>query len=99
VLDLIQSFSEIKIDVPQGKMIFEKRINLNDFQIIKTIGRGAFGKVQLVRLIDNNQVYAMKTLSKFEMVNSNQFINISDTKSYNDNFMSFKSYLKYGFLQ
>lgn len=49
-------------------MIVEKRINMNDFIILKTIGRGAFGKVQLVRFKENNQVYAMKTLSKFEMV-------------------------------
>ena len=61
--------------VPQGKLIFEKRINLSDFQILKTIGRGAFGKVQLVRLVDNNQVYAMKTLSKFEMVKKKKLRN------------------------
>ncbi|CAF0772865.1 unnamed protein product [Brachionus calyciflorus] len=53
---------------PQGRIILDKRTNLNDFIIIKTIGRGAFGKVQLVKLKENNQVYAMKTLSKFEMI-------------------------------
>jgi len=37
-------------DAPQSKYISEKRINLNDFLILKTIGRGAFGKVQLVNL-------------------------------------------------
>ncbi len=58
----------ILIDAAQGKLILDKRINLNDYKIIKTIGRGAFGKVQLVRFKENNQVYAMKTLSKFEMV-------------------------------
>lgn len=36
------------IDAPQGKFILEKRVNLHDYTIIKTIGRGAFGKVQLV---------------------------------------------------
>jgi hypothetical protein len=56
------------LDAAQGKLILDKRINLNDYKIIKTIGRGAFGKVQLVRFKENNQVYAMKTLSKFEMV-------------------------------
>jgi hypothetical protein len=35
------------------------------------IGRGAFGTVDLVRLKASGQVYAMKTLSKFEMVKSN----------------------------
>jgi hypothetical protein len=29
-------------------MIIEKRTNISDFEILKTIGRGAFGKVQLV---------------------------------------------------
>ena len=38
------------LDGPQGRIILEKRTNLNDFIIIKTIGRGAFGKVQLVIL-------------------------------------------------
>jgi len=53
---------------PQCNIINEKRINVEDFSIVKTIGRGAFGKVQLVKLKENNQVYAMKTLSKFEMI-------------------------------
>ncbi len=46
----------------------EERINFNDFESIKVIGRGAFGTVDLVRLKASGQVYAMKTLSKFEMV-------------------------------
>ncbi len=41
-------------DGAQGKMIIDKRTNLNDYKIIKTIGRGAFGRVQLVRRIDSH---------------------------------------------
>jgi serine/threonine protein kinase len=40
---------KFNLDAPQGKLILEKRVNLHDYTIIKTIGRGAFGKVQLVR--------------------------------------------------
>jgi Rho-associated protein kinase 2 len=40
----------------------------DDFLVIKTIGRGAFGEVQLVRHRATQQVYAMKLLSKFEMI-------------------------------
>ena len=40
----------------------------NDFHMIKVIGRGAFGEVQLVRHKSNRKVYAMKLLSKYEMV-------------------------------
>jgi serine/threonine protein kinase len=39
-----------------------------DFNVIKVIGRGAFGEVQLVRLRSTKKVYAMKLLSKYEMV-------------------------------
>ena len=40
----------------------------SDFTMIKVIGRGAFGEVQLVRHKTNKKVYAMKLLSKYEMV-------------------------------
>lgn len=36
--------------------------------MIKTIGRGAFGEVELVRHKGTKQVYAMKMLSKYEML-------------------------------
>ena len=49
--------------------IREKRINYNDFELIKIIGRGAFGTIDLVRQRSSGQLYAMKTLNKFEMVN------------------------------
>ena len=49
--------------------IRDKRVNFEDFEAIKIIGRGAFGTVDLVRRKTTGQVYAMKTLSKFEMVN------------------------------
>ncbi|CAF3673868.1 unnamed protein product [Rotaria socialis] len=48
--------------------IRDKRVNFNDFEPIKIIGRGAFGTVDLVRRKPSGQVYAMKTLSKFEML-------------------------------
>ncbi|CAF1430443.1 unnamed protein product [Adineta ricciae] len=48
--------------------IREKRVNFDDFETLKIIGRGAFGTVDLVRQKPSGQVYAMKTLSKFEML-------------------------------
>lgn len=39
-----------------------------DFDLIKVIGRGAFGEVQLVRHKSTHHVYAMKLLSKVEMI-------------------------------
>uniref|UniRef100_A0A182LX15 Rho-associated protein kinase let-502 n=1 Tax=Anopheles culicifacies TaxID=139723 RepID=A0A182LX15_9DIPT len=44
------------------------RMNPSDFTFIKLIGRGSFGKVLLVRQKTTKQVYAMKRLSKYEMI-------------------------------
>ncbi|XP_063242654.1 rho-associated protein kinase 2 [Bacillus rossius redtenbacheri] len=44
------------------------RMKRDDFLVIKVIGRGAFGEVQLVRHKHSQKVYAMKLLSKFEMI-------------------------------
>ncbi|XP_051511336.1 rho-associated protein kinase 2-like isoform X2 [Myxocyprinus asiaticus] len=46
----------------------ELQVKLDDFDRVRLIGRGAFGAVQLVRHKASQQVYAMKQLSKFEMV-------------------------------
>lgn len=43
-------------------------MNQNDYLVLKTIGRGAFGKVQLVRHRETKKLFAMKTLSKYEMI-------------------------------
>uniref|UniRef100_A0A3P9J3E5 non-specific serine/threonine protein kinase n=2 Tax=Oryzias latipes TaxID=8090 RepID=A0A3P9J3E5_ORYLA len=46
----------------------ELQVKLDDFEKVKLIGRGAFGEVQLVRHKTSQKVYAMKKLSKFEMI-------------------------------
>lgn len=48
--------------------IRELRMKPDDFDMIKVIGRGAFGEVQLVRHKSTRCVFAMKRLSKFEMI-------------------------------
>lgn len=51
-----------------SSFIISNRLKPSDFNVIKTIGRGAFGKVDLVRHKTSGQVYAMKLLSKSEMI-------------------------------
>ncbi|XP_062292645.1 rho-associated protein kinase 2-like isoform X2 [Scomber scombrus] len=46
----------------------ELQVKLDDFDKVKLIGRGAYGEVQLVRHKASQKVYAMKQLSKFEMI-------------------------------
>tara|TARA_B110000285_G_scaffold226219_1_gene285620 strand:+ start:272 stop:412 length:141 start_codon:yes stop_codon:yes gene_type:complete len=42
----------------------DQKISIEDFEYIKVIGRGSFGKVYLVRKLDTQMVYAMKILKK-----------------------------------
>ena len=46
--------------------IKQLRLSRDDFEILKVIGRGAFGIVCVAKL--NNKVYAMKILNKWEML-------------------------------
>uniref|UniRef100_A0AAQ4RPU7 Rho-associated protein kinase 1 n=1 Tax=Gasterosteus aculeatus aculeatus TaxID=481459 RepID=A0AAQ4RPU7_GASAC len=48
--------------------IRDLRMKAVDYEVVKVIGRGAFGEVQLVRHKATCKVYAMKLLSKFEMI-------------------------------
>ncbi|XP_069710056.1 rho-associated protein kinase 1 isoform X3 [Phaenicophaeus curvirostris] len=48
--------------------IRDLRMKAEDYEVVKVIGRGAFGEVQLVRHKSSRRVYAMKLLSKFEMI-------------------------------
>jgi serine/threonine protein kinase len=47
------------------------KISTDDFQLIKVIGRGTFGKVFMVRKKENNQIYAMKVLKKEQIASRN----------------------------
>nr|XP_032648232.1 rho-associated protein kinase 2 isoform X4 [Chelonoidis abingdonii] len=44
------------------------QMKAEDYDVVKVIGRGAFGEVQLVRHKTSQKAYAMKLLSKFEMI-------------------------------
>ncbi|ELK13982.1 Rho-associated protein kinase 2 [Pteropus alecto] len=50
------------------KKIRGLQMKAEDYDVVKVIGRGAFGEVQLVRHKVSQKVYAMKLLSKFEMI-------------------------------
>ncbi|XP_061824424.1 rho-associated protein kinase 2 isoform X1 [Nerophis lumbriciformis] len=50
------------------RQVRELQMKSEDFDRVKVIGRGAFGEVQLVRHKASQKVYAMKLLSKFEMI-------------------------------
>ncbi|XP_048364682.1 serine/threonine-protein kinase MRCK alpha isoform X3 [Sphaerodactylus townsendi] len=46
----------------------QMRLHKEDFEILKVIGRGAFGEVAVVKLKNTDKVFAMKILNKWEML-------------------------------
>ncbi|XP_075717216.1 rho-associated protein kinase 2 [Rhinoderma darwinii] len=60
--NFLNRYEKVVADARQLQMKAE------DYDVVKVIGRGAFGEVQLVRHKNTQKVYAMKLLSKFEMI-------------------------------
>ena len=50
----------------------EKRLSLADFQFIKLLGRGSFGKVVLCRELSTQGLFAMKILKKAFIIERNE---------------------------
>lgn len=50
------------------------KISLDDFKLLKVIGRGSFGKVYLVRKKDDGLPYAMKILRKDQLIKKNLLV-------------------------
>eukprot|EP01029_Cantina_marsupialis_P011537 TRINITY_DN2568_c0_g1_i1.p1 TRINITY_DN2568_c0_g1~~TRINITY_DN2568_c0_g1_i1.p1 ORF type:complete len:498 (+),score=131.48 TRINITY_DN2568_c0_g1_i1:95-1588(+) len=73
----LNSFLDVKRHLFQGRMkaaaeLGVDGLSVDDFELLKVLGKGAFGKVFLARLIPTGQVYAMKVLKKSEVVRRKQ---------------------------
>uniref|UniRef100_A0A2M4CRR9 non-specific serine/threonine protein kinase n=1 Tax=Anopheles darlingi TaxID=43151 RepID=A0A2M4CRR9_ANODA len=62
----VSDFIELMKSVVQS--IKQLRLSREDFEVLKVIGRGAFGEVCVVRMHHTSQIYAMKILNKWEML-------------------------------
>jgi serine/threonine protein kinase len=57
-----------------------KKLRVDDFTILKVIGRGNYGKVLLVKKNDTDEILAMKILKKKDMIVRNQVIHIKNER-------------------
>ena len=71
------SFKEPLITYTSNSSPMPIKLSLTDFKIIKTLGRGSFGRVLLVANIHNGKYFAMKELKKDFLKKNNQ---VSNTK-------------------
>lgn len=54
------------------KFPFSKKVGIHDFETIKCIGKGSFAKVMMVKKKDTGKTYAMKCLTKKDLVRRKQ---------------------------
>ncbi len=55
-------------------------VTLEDFKILKILGRGAFGKVYLVKFTQTNQLFAMKSIKRIYFNDLNEINNVFSQK-------------------
>lgn len=76
-LPLVRVYPE-HMDIAEGKSFNERsqakslKVCLEDFELIRVIGKGSFGKVTLVKKKTDNELYAMKVLSKPNIIKRKQ---------------------------
>jgi len=79
---------------------YDSKLSINDFDLLKVLGKGSFGKVMLVKKKDDISMtlYAMKTLRKAALVKRNQVAHTSTERYILENIhCPFLVHLKYAF--
>lgn len=54
------------------KELTNNKLTIDDFTVIKVVGKGSYGKVLLVKKNDDDRILAMKVLKKKHMIKRNQ---------------------------
>jgi len=68
----------VSFDPKSSTTAIPQKVGLDDFEILRLVGRGGYGKVHQVRKKNTNQIYAMKVMRKEYLVQTN---NVSYTIS------------------
>merc|ERR1719498_1384307 len=59
-------------DQQNDENVLDKSLKFEDMQVIGTLGKGSFGHVQLVKHKTSGQTYALKAISKQQIVDTHQ---------------------------
>ncbi|GMG00264.1 unnamed protein product [[Candida] boidinii] len=66
--------------LPQRSTVSKDKYSLKDFQIMRTLGTGSFGRVHLVRSVHNGRYYAIKVLKKAQVMRMKQVEHTNDER-------------------
>lgn len=91
---------EAKSDGISNYHSYDSKLSINDFDLLKVLGKGSFGKVMLVKRkgAKEDKLYAMKTLRKAALVKRNQVAHTSTERYILENISCpFLVHLQYAF--
>ena len=72
---MVDQSEDLNLEVtndPTIKNVTDNKLTIDDFTILKVVGKGSYGKVLLVKKNDDNKTLAMKVLKKKHMIKRNQ---------------------------
>lgn len=73
----VVGFLSLKAAEEMGSQVNENakkyKVGLDDFVLLKTVGKGSFGKVIQVKKKDTGKIYAMKVLKKDQVIKRKQY--------------------------
>jgi serum/glucocorticoid-regulated kinase 2 len=86
----IESFEEyvkeklrVQLEMDQATTMFissGNKMTISDFNLLKTLGKGGFGKVYLVEQKATKKLYALKTIKKLFIIEKKQFEQVKREK-------------------
>ena len=78
-----QKKQELENNIKNTEIIISsdgQKVNENSFDILRTLGKGYFGRVFLVEKKDDKKLYAVKVISKLDIIKRNFFDNLKNEK-------------------
>ena len=66
---------------PAAALAHPDHVSIEHFSLLKVLGRGSFGKVMLVRKLDDGKLFAMKSLQKRKIFKLKQFEHVLTERS------------------
>ncbi len=70
-LDVQYGTGKIKIGVQYAENR-KKALTIEDFELMKVVGKGSFGKVMMVKKKDTHRIYALKTIRKAHIISRSE---------------------------
>ena len=60
------------VDIAEELAMVSAKVNIEDFAVLKLLGKGTYGKVMLVQHKEEGTLFALKTLRKKKVIKTSQ---------------------------